>query len=228
MISRRACLPKPKRSSRLRLPGRTDLRNTPLVTIDPIDARDHDDAVYAEAGHGSAQQRRAYRHRRHRRRRPLRAGRDATRQGSAVARELGLFSRPRRADAAGEDLERSLLAARRRGPALPRGAHDLRSAGPQAQPYVPARHDALGRQAQLPGGAGGHRRAPERQSQAAHGARAQTAVGRLRLSLAAPAMHADRSTSICPSARSSSTRRAASPASSFRSASPRIGSSRSS
>ena len=28
--------------------GRTDLRDTPLLTIDPIDARDHDDAVYAE------------------------------------------------------------------------------------------------------------------------------------------------------------------------------------
>ena len=28
--------------------GRTDLRNVPLLTIDPIDARDHDDAVYAE------------------------------------------------------------------------------------------------------------------------------------------------------------------------------------
>ncbi len=30
------------------LSGRTDLRNVPLVTIDPPDARDHDDAVYAE------------------------------------------------------------------------------------------------------------------------------------------------------------------------------------
>ncbi|MFT3730231.1 MAG: ribonuclease R [Hyphomicrobium sp.] len=29
--------------------GRTDLRNIPLLTIDPIDARDHDDAVHAEA-----------------------------------------------------------------------------------------------------------------------------------------------------------------------------------
>jgi ribonuclease R len=29
--------------------GRTDLRSVPLVTIDPVDARDHDDAVYAEA-----------------------------------------------------------------------------------------------------------------------------------------------------------------------------------
>lgn len=27
--------------------GRTDLRNTPLITIDPADARDHDDAVFA-------------------------------------------------------------------------------------------------------------------------------------------------------------------------------------
>ena len=30
------------------LKGREDLRDLPLVTIDPIDARDHDDAVYAE------------------------------------------------------------------------------------------------------------------------------------------------------------------------------------
>ncbi|HEX8231724.1 MAG TPA: ribonuclease R [Caulobacteraceae bacterium] len=30
------------------LQGRTDLRDIPLITIDPADARDHDDAVYAE------------------------------------------------------------------------------------------------------------------------------------------------------------------------------------
>ncbi|MBS0125859.1 ribonuclease R [Thetidibacter halocola] len=30
------------------LKGRTDLRDLPLVTIDPVDARDHDDAVYAQ------------------------------------------------------------------------------------------------------------------------------------------------------------------------------------
>ena len=30
------------------LAGRTDLRDVPLITIDPPDARDHDDAVYAE------------------------------------------------------------------------------------------------------------------------------------------------------------------------------------
>lgn len=28
--------------------GRTDLRSVPLITIDPIDARDHDDAIFAE------------------------------------------------------------------------------------------------------------------------------------------------------------------------------------
>ncbi|QPC45138.1 ribonuclease R [Kaustia mangrovi] len=32
----------------LDLAGRTDMRDTPLVTIDPPDARDHDDAVWAE------------------------------------------------------------------------------------------------------------------------------------------------------------------------------------
>jgi ribonuclease R len=31
------------------LSGRTDLRDLPLITIDPPDARDHDDAVYAQA-----------------------------------------------------------------------------------------------------------------------------------------------------------------------------------
>src|SRR5688572_22466758 len=30
------------------LTGREDLRDVPLITIDPVDARDHDDAVYAE------------------------------------------------------------------------------------------------------------------------------------------------------------------------------------
>ena len=33
------------------LAGRTDLRDIPLVTIDPVDARDRDDAIYAEADH---------------------------------------------------------------------------------------------------------------------------------------------------------------------------------
>ncbi|HSF64266.1 MAG TPA: ribonuclease R, partial [Paracoccaceae bacterium] len=36
------------------LEGREDLRDLPLVTIDPIDARDRDDAVFAEADHDPA------------------------------------------------------------------------------------------------------------------------------------------------------------------------------
>ncbi len=38
---------KPSAAQKPTLKGRTDLRNVPLITIDPEDARDHDDAVYA-------------------------------------------------------------------------------------------------------------------------------------------------------------------------------------
>ena len=37
-----------ERAKPVGLAGRTDLRNIPLITIDPEDARDHDDAVWAE------------------------------------------------------------------------------------------------------------------------------------------------------------------------------------
>ena len=47
--SRRRRCAKPKRQSRRRLTGREDWRALPLVTIDPPDAKDHDDAVHAEA-----------------------------------------------------------------------------------------------------------------------------------------------------------------------------------
>ena len=39
---------RPKRRGRPRSQGREDWRDVPLVTIDPADAKDHDDAVYAE------------------------------------------------------------------------------------------------------------------------------------------------------------------------------------
>jgi ribonuclease R len=41
-----------RRAGAVGLAGRTDLRDIPLVTIDGQDARDFDDAVYAEAGNG--------------------------------------------------------------------------------------------------------------------------------------------------------------------------------
>ena len=39
---------RPKRQNPRRWPGREDWRALPLVTIDPPDAKDHDDAVHAE------------------------------------------------------------------------------------------------------------------------------------------------------------------------------------
>jgi ribonuclease R len=44
------------------LAGREDWRELPLITIDPPDAKDHDDAVHARNRHRSEQQRRLYRH----------------------------------------------------------------------------------------------------------------------------------------------------------------------
>ena len=56
------------RVAKLPLGEREDLTHLPIVAIDPIDARDHDDAIWAEA----ARRRRLERDRRHRRRQLLR------------------------------------------------------------------------------------------------------------------------------------------------------------
>ena len=74
-------------------------RSSPSI---PMDARDHDDAVLRRARRRSEELRRLHRHRRHRRRRPLHPPRLGARPRSATPRQLGLFPRPRRADAAGE------------------------------------------------------------------------------------------------------------------------------
>ena len=104
-----------------RLAGRTDLRDLHLLTIDPVDARDHDDAVHAAPDSDPAERRRLHRARGHRRRRPLRAPRHPARPRGAAARQLGLLPRPRRADAARAHFQRPVLAARARGarPASP-------------------------------------------------------------------------------------------------------------
>ena len=128
---------------------REDLRHLPLVTIDPSDARDHDDAVWAEAdpdpkNHGgwvvivAIADVASY----------VRPGKRA-RQGSAEARQLGLFPRPRRADAAGAHLERPLLAEGGRAARLPRRAHGLRQGRTEAQAPLLPRIDALGREPEL-------------------------------------------------------------------------------
>ena len=83
------------------------------------------------------------------------------------ARQFGLFPRPRRADAAGAHLQRPLLAARRRAAPCPRRADALQRRGQEARPQLPSRDDALGGKALLRAGAGGDRRPPRRQDQAA-------------------------------------------------------------
>ena len=106
--------PSPKTVREEDIRGRKDLRELRFVTIDGETARDFDDAVYCK------------RERRKaglspvggdRRRQPLRAPRRRARPGGARARHLGLFPAPRDPDAAGEALQRHLLAqSERRSP----------------------------------------------------------------------------------------------------------------
>ena len=144
------------------LRDREDWRNEPLLTIDPPDAKDHDDAVmavpdpdpknpggtivtvaiadvawYVRPGHGA-------------------------RSRSAEARQLGLFPGSRRADAARAHLQRPVLAPRRRGPPGAGRAHGVLRRRPQDQPSLPPHHDALGGKALLSEGAGRFRRKPRR------------------------------------------------------------------
>ena len=125
------------------------------------------------------QSRRLRADRRDRRRRLLRAAGLRARQGSAGARQFGLFPRPRRADAARAHLQRPVLAARRRGPARARGAHDRRRRRAQEAPHVPPHHDALGRQALLRAGAARDRRPPDETTEPLLETVAEAALGGL-------------------------------------------------
>ena len=71
--------------------GREDWRKVPLVTIDPADAKDHDDAVHAEPDSDPKNQGWPCRLRRHRRRRRLCAARhrrSTARRASAATRSI--------------------------------------------------------------------------------------------------------------------------------------------
>ena len=180
------------------------------------------------ARHRSPQQGRAHRHRRHRRRRPLRPTRLEARQGggcSAATRSISPTAScrccPRRSRTT------SASCAKARSARASRYAR-LRSRRREALPHLHARRDALGGEAQLPGGAGGDRRTPDGEGRRTARFRARRRYGRPMAPSRPPATGAGRSTSTSPSARSCSTARGASPASSCRSASPRTASSRSS
>ena len=196
--------PKPTPQSRRRWRTARTGGSVPFVTIDPPDAKDHDDAVHAEPDTAANN----------------RGGfivsvaiadvAHYVTPGSALdrealgARQFGLFPRPRGADAAGAHFQRSVLAASARGPRRACRAHGDRRRRPQALAHLPPRHDALGRQAVLPTGAIRHRRAHRRGHRAAGraGARRRSTPPTRRSS--ARAANAGRSISICRNARSCS------------------------
>ena len=91
--------------------GREDFRHLPIVTIDGETARDFDDAVYVERrADGGWKPSSA-----HSGRGALRSNGDGAGSGSAAARDVGLFSGPGCADAAGGAFEWDVLAQAARG-----------------------------------------------------------------------------------------------------------------
>ena len=119
-----ACTVQAETSRPVRRGKRTDLRGVPFVTIDGSDARDFDDAVYAEAD-TDAKNKGGYR--------ILVAIADVAhyvRPGDALdneARNRGnSFSRTSRSDAARSPLQRTLLTSPKRGSRLSRGGNDDR------------------------------------------------------------------------------------------------------
>ena len=106
---------------------------------------------------------------RDRRRRLVRAPRQAARPRRLPPRQLGLFSRPRRADAARGAVQRLVLAGAARGSPGAGGRDVDRRRGSAQAPPLPPRHDALGGAAHLHTRAARHGRRARRRDRAADG-----------------------------------------------------------
>ncbi len=137
-------------------PPREDWRDLPLVTIDPPDAKDHDDAVHAAPDPDPANRRRLCRHRRDRRRRGLRPPRAPPLDREALERGNSVYFPDRVVPMLPERISNDLCSLRAaRGPAGAGGAHDPRRRRAQAFAPLSSHHDALGGEARLRAGAGG-------------------------------------------------------------------------
>ncbi len=113
--------------------GRTDLRDVPLITIDGEDARDFDDAVFAEADGDGFRLLVAIADVAHYVRPDSALDRAAWTRGNSV-----LLPRPRRADAAGGAVERLVQPAPGRRPRLP-VRRNARSTPDGTQAHAPLR-----------------------------------------------------------------------------------------
>ncbi len=142
------------------------------------------------------------------------------------ARQLRLFPRPCRADAARAPIGRSVLAARRRRAPLSRGAHGIRRERTETPARIPARCHAFGGAPDLCRSAARVRRCTRSQSQRRRLPHPCAAVERLSRAGGRARSPCARSISICPSVASVSVPTDALPPSHFASVSNRCGSSR--
>ena len=207
---------------------REDWRDVPLVTIDPADAKDHDDAVFAEPDPDDKNPGgfiatvaiadvAAY------------VTPDSPLDREALKRGNSVYFPDRVVPMLPERISNDLCSLRERQdrPALA-VRMTFGADGRKISAHLPPRHDALGGEALLSAGAGGDRRRARRQDRADPRAGAEAALGGLRGAEARPRCSASRSSSTCPSARSCSSPTARSTGSSSPSGSMRTSSSKNS
>ena len=131
-VSRMPCWPRSRRSSRRRSPAAPTCATCRSLTIDPVDARDHDDAVHAAPDDDPEQRRRLDRARRHRRRRRTTCGPARALDREAQLRGNSVYFPDRVVPMLPERISNDLCSLREgEERALPRRAHGLRQARQQ-------------------------------------------------------------------------------------------------